>query len=385
MDMSSEMFQKTIHSILSSTVENKVLIILHGGEPTILPQEWFEETLGKAYELAKLYNKKLEIAIQSNLIDISKNKLHIFRKHQVSIGGSLDNPDFLIESLRPLAKKALATYLKAKELGINIGILTTINYSNINTMKNFCNWLLNSLQIKHFKANVAYSVGTGIELFIPKAESIFNAQKDIIDFMLETSGALLEENLSQEIIRFFENYHAGKERMGTLCDDRRCGAGSKVIGITPEGNLLPCGRFAWNDIHYFLGNINSDDYTSGENFDKVNQFQELNPENWQHCHTCKAKDICGFGCQAFIVRSKAKYNIECEPTKLRFNYYQENIESLQQLYESICKSKQKTAMSRFDQKLSKLQKLVPQQYHVRIQNELTEELQNIHKQFSEES
>jgi|GEM_PF-4055776 len=33
---------------------------------------------------------------------------------------------------------------------------------------------------KRIKVNVAYSVGSGLELTVPKAESIFNAQRDII-------------------------------------------------------------------------------------------------------------------------------------------------------------------------------------------------------------
>lgn len=363
-DMSSETFQQMTTSILSSTKAEEVLFILHGGEPTILSNEWFEENLKKAYDIANLYNKKLQFSIQTNLINIDENKLKLFRDFNVSIGGSIDNPDFLSESLRPLAKKALDTYCKAKNLGIRVGILATINSSNITSMTPFCNWLSNSLGVKHFKANIAYSVGAGVELSIPTPVSFFNAQKDILEFMLKMDGEFIEDNLWQEIIRFFENSKAAKKRVNTLCDDLQCGAGSKVVGVTPKGDLLPCGRFAWSDKHYFLGNIDDNETEkSSIFFEKLNQFQKLNPENWQHCDSCEAKDICSFGCQGFIVRSKIKINIECEPTKLRYRYYNDNIDRFQRLYEKICEKQNRPSISPIEQKISKLKSITPPIYY----------------------
>lgn len=378
-DMTTETFQKMLVSILSSTSSNKILFILHGGEPTILHTEWFDKNLSRAYEIAESYEKKIEFSIQSNLINIGEDKLKIFKKYNVSIGGSLDNPDFLSESLRPLATKALDTYNKAKALGINIGILSTINSSNLNSMTAFCTWLSSSLGVKHFKANMAYSVGTGLELFVPSAELFFNAQKDIIEFMIKSDGDFIEENLSQEIIRFFENYKGGKKRYSTLCDDQLCGAGSRVIGVTPNGDLLPCGRFAWNNEDFFLGNLesNSQEVENGF-FEKVNQFQQLSPENWNQCNTCNAKEVCSFGCQAFIVRSKLKKNIECEPTLLRFEYYNDNIERLQKLYEKICNKENRKPLSPLEQKLSKLRQIIPLSQHSLIKHILDKEFEFTH-------
>ncbi len=371
MDMSSEIFQQLVRSILASTSAPRLLLILHGGEPTTLPEEWFEENLGYACSLAKEYGKNLEFSIQSNLVDISDRKLEIFKEFGVGIGGSLDNPDFISESMRPLARKALETFLRARGLGIRIGLLATINQSNLKQMRPFCEWLHSSLQVHHFKVNLAYSVGAGLDLFVPTPNDFFQAQRDIIEFMIEQDGDIIEENLAQEIVRFFEVFNGGRSRSGSLCNDRVCGAGHKIVGITPEGNLLPCGRFAWNDSSFFLGSLAEEDgLSSVDFFERIARFQELNPENWLHCDQCEAKDICGFGCQAFVVRSKLKINIECEPTKLRFAYYQQNIDRLQRLYEKICELEGRPAMSRIDQKLAKLKQLVPIEYIPAVKKEL---------------
>lgn len=359
-DMSSETFLDLSERIFASTSESGVLIVFHGGEPTLLDADWFETNLARVHELATKHQKRVRVSIQSNLIDISDDKLQVFRRHNVSLGGSLDNPKFLTETLRPLATKAVATYQRAQELGLRVGLLATINPSNIAAMPAFCEWLSSDLHVRHFKANIAYAVGAGINLTLPTAEAFFKAQRDIVEFMLETDGALIEDNLAREIVRFFENHHAGVPRAGTLCDDRRCGAGSKVIGVTPDGTLLPCGRFAWNDAHYYLGNMEVAADGNPSFFESVNRFFELEPQNWQHCDNCAAREICNFGCQAFIVRSKVKLNVECEPTQRRFAYYSANKSRLQKLYAKICAYEGRQPMSPFSQKLTKLLSISPE-------------------------
>jgi uncharacterized protein len=375
-DMSPAIFERMLEAILSSTSEATLLLVLHGGEPTILSEEWFEANLTRAYDLAAEYQKQLEISIQTNLIEISDEKLRIFQRFGVSVGGSLDNPNLLVESLRPLATKAVNTYRRATSLGLRVGLLASINSSNIRAMPSFCEWLLHDLGVRHFKANIAYAVGAGLDLTLPTAEALFNAQRDIVEFMLTTDGALIEDNLAREIVRFFESYVGGRTRPGALCDDRRCGAGSKVIGISPDGSLLPCGRFAWNETHHYLGAMHepSDDEVS-EFFEKIDRFFQMEPQNWQYCDSCEARDICNFGCQAFIVRSKLKRNVECRPTQLRFEYYRANAARLQGLYEHICKFEDRVPMSPFEQKVSKLLSMTRPDQHPAILAELNATVQ----------
>ncbi len=80
--------------------------------------------------------------------------------------------------------------------------------------------------------------------------------------------------------------------------------------------------------------------------------------------------MCNFGCQAFIVRSKVKKNIECDPTKLRLNFYRENALAIQHLYEIICVKKGRQPLSIFDQKLARLKTLVPPEHLPEVQSQL---------------
>jgi uncharacterized protein len=173
------------------------------------------------------------------------------------------------------------------------------------------------------------------------AEKIFEAQLSILEYMIATEGKkLLESNLNTEILRFFTEDEAELKKLrGTLCHEKRCGAGSSVLGVTPDGHLLPCGRFSWDNSEYFLGSL-YDNKVLKKSYQKsfsskVNDFHALVPKSWYDCQSCEAKKTCGFGCQAFIVRSKEKANVDCLPTKMRYRFYKENRERLKPVYEQI--------------------------------------------------
>jgi uncharacterized protein len=358
--MSLATYASLVRSVFASTNERRVVFIWHGGEPTLLPIEWFERAIALTNEMAEEFGKRAVISIQTNLIKVSDEKLRLFAESGIRLGVSLDDPTSLPLSQRPLASVVLKNYHRAKSLGVGIGILSTINTSNSGAMKDFCRWLHNDLGVDHFKANVAYSVGTGIDLTPITETEIWQAQRAILDYMLTTDGAFIEDNLGYELINFFETHLAKLPRSGSLCGDQTCGAGRSVIGVTPSGDLLPCGRFQWNDSEYFLGGIADPlpiDMRSYQT--ELAKFQAREPGNWSDCGSCDARSICGFGCQAFIVRSKRKLNNECQPTKQRLAWYLENIELLRPVYLRFCAKLERPALTPFKEHLERLRSSLP--------------------------
>jgi uncharacterized protein len=373
-DMSLDTFRSLVSNVLDASAEREVLFVLHGGEPTLLPTEWFESALSFAFDAAERRNKVMKISIQTNLIKVSDKKLLLFRAHRVRLGGSLDNPDFIQESQRPMARQALATYWRAKELGVGVGIISTINGSNYAHMYDHCQWLHGTLGLNHFKANAAYSVGMGVNLPPLSPEDLWTGQSGILRYMLETEGDFVEDNLGYELIHYFENEVARRARSASLCGDKTCGAGRQVIGVTPSGELLPCGRFQWSDRDFYLGSVTTpaDDAVGYEA--RVDRFHGLSPENWRDCGSCRAQTICGYGCQAFIVRSKRKINNECEPTQQRFDWYCANQERLRRLYERFCGWLDRPSMSAFEQKLHRLRMETPASEWMDVKNALSREI-----------
>lgn len=338
-DMSLETFQSLVNEVLSNTQQNCVMFLFHGGEPTLMSDIWFTEAVSYARSKAEALGKRTKFSVQSNILMMSESKIALFRELGIQLSASLDGPSNLPNAMRQRAEVALRTYNRAKEVGLSAGVLMTINHSNFNHFLEICRWLENEVQVKDFKANVVSSVGRGIELPDLRPEQIFQSYRDILEYMIATNGqGVIEDNLSLEILRFFATSEERSLMPIELCRNKQCGAGERVLGVTPEGKLLPCGRFQWDDEKYFLGSVNDD--ISCEDVlvafeSAVSQFHNLVPENWYNCSSCEASDICSYGCQAFIVRSKLKANIDCIPTKMRYSYYLQNRDRLLPVYEAI--------------------------------------------------
>ncbi|WP_310483865.1 radical SAM/SPASM domain-containing protein [Chamaesiphon sp. VAR_48_metabat_403] len=325
-------FQEIAEKAFYSSSKNTIEFIFHGGEPTLLPDSWYTEAFQICQTLEGSTGKKASLSIQTNLTHLTDRKLELFRDNKVSVGASLDGSATLIASMRPGAERVIKNFLKARENGLRIGVLMTINHSNFDKFKESTEWLFDEMDVKDFKANVVYSVGAGSNIPDLKPEQIFQAHKAITDYMIESRGqGIIEHNLIEQIDWFCrENSHETK----SLCGARKCGAGSRVLGITSDGNLLPCGRFKWDDSDYFLGDLAN--FSEFEEFErKVDDFHALNPENWFNCNDCSARKICGFGCQAFISRSNSRANVECLSTKMLYNYFLERESDIFALHQAL--------------------------------------------------
>jgi len=331
-DMTIDVFKQLAEKAISSSSKDLITFIFHGGEPTLLPNSFYESAADFCISLSKEYKKKVKFDIQTNLLFITDEKIELFKKYDFAIGASVDGPFTSSETMRLGADKFVRNYFKLRENKLGVGLLATINQTNYYKFPEITKWIFEELKAKSFKANPVYSVGNGYNLPDMLPEQVFLAQKDIVDNLIATKGLnLIERNISTQIDWFFrESNHS----LVTLCHSQTCGAGKKVIGITTDGNLLPCGRFQWNDYDYYLGQLET---VNQEYLQKVEKFHSLVPENWFDCNDCSAKKICGFGCQAFILRSKSNANIECLPTKMLHEYFEKNVTALLEINENIKK------------------------------------------------
>lgn len=327
-NMDLHVFKNLIDELVSQSTAEKITILLHGGEPLIMPEQWLIEAVDYARNKGKDASKQITISMQSNLHHITDRKIALIKKLDIRLGVSIDAPDTFAAHMRGSSKRVIANFLRLRKSQVMAGVITTINESNYTKFSEICNWFENELDIKDFKANVVYPVGAGAFLPALSSQAIFEAQKGIIDYMLETSGkGLIEYNLAYEIARFFSDRIQTPKLWDTLCQEQSCQAGNKVIGVTVDGNILPCGRFG--------DHRNEIDRNKGTHSITVDQLLFATKENWLDCHSCKAKSICSFGCLAFIIRSKKRINLECQPTKMRFDYYEQNKNNLIQVYHHI--------------------------------------------------
>lgn len=335
-DMAISTFMRLSSAALTSTCSEQIQFIFHGGEPTLLSNDWYRFAVEYAQEIAEKLGKIARFSMQTNLINVSDAQLSLYKELGINISTSLDGPSTLPESLRPRAKKALENYNRAVNHGLKPGILMSLNHSNYDRMDDVLSWLESDVGADSFKLNTMAAVGAGKNLRPMTTAQIFQGYKNVIDYMIKTKGlGVTEVHMVTELIRFFASEEERSRFPKLLCGVQNCGAGSRVLGITPYGNIIPCGRFEWNEQMHLLGSLYEPDNENHVFHNRVFHFHDQAPQNWYDCDKCEARSICRFGCQAFIVRSKARINIDCEPTKLRNSYFKQRKAELHPVIENI--------------------------------------------------
>lgn len=335
-DMELDTFRRLARLVISNSSSNHLRFIFHGGEPTLLSDDWFEEAINYARQLAFLQDKRVSFTVQSNIIRLQDSTLQLFRRLNVGLGASIDGPEDLPNQMRGRSNQAIANFKRASQAGVKCGILVTINHSNWSEVPRIMRWLEEEMGVRTVKANVMAAVGRGYNLQPLQADQVFEAHRAIVEYMINSNGiGVLEERNLREVLRFLDA-EGGAETStdGYLCSSRRCGAGKSVIAITPGGEILPCDRFQWDDTDYFLGNIAA--HQDQTEFDtRVEEFHSLTPHVWIDCPSCPAAKMCSYGCQAYMARAQEKVNIECLPTKMKYAYFCENKDRLIRLRDAL--------------------------------------------------
>lgn len=207
-DMPLSLYKRIISTYVRSTSRRWIAVLLHGGEPTLMPLSWLKRAVIHALEQAERHAKKLTITVQSNFVALDKGHMELALKYGLEMGASLDGPPALHCTLRGKAERAVANFKRMKLAGITPSVLMTINNENQRHFRQVIDWVKGDLGVDSFKANVVYPVGRASRLSTLTAQGIFTAHKDILLHMIRTCGkAVIEHNLAEEIVRFF----AGQE------------------------------------------------------------------------------------------------------------------------------------------------------------------------------
>ena len=322
MDMSMDTFRKIVGKVLHSTRNDKVLFILHGGEPLIMSDDWLLEAAEVLQVESRMSGKAAKLGMQSNILNLRQSKIATLKRAGISLSASMDGPATLGKGQRPLAGRAQEMFLIAKEAGLQVSVLMTINGSNWQHFDEIMSWLDDELHVDLFKANPVTPVGSGANMPPLEPDQVSFAKETMLNRMFSKPSGVVEDNIMVEMSRYW--FRDRSARPASLCRDRKCGAGSRVIAFSPDGAILPCGRFEWNDQSNIVGLLDDLGQDAGDYFRKVEAFHAKKPESWFDCTRCEARSICSFGCQAFITRNKDSLNVECLPTKQTYRWFEDN-------------------------------------------------------------
>ena len=307
-DKNYDMAKSTAKNIVDKIFKSPspmIKIEFQGGEPLA-----HFEMVKYIVELAEIKNlihkKNLEFVICTNLSLITGEHLNFFEKHKVNISTSLDGPQHLHNTNRPLQKTEDSYKVFVEKLRIcqdrlgkeNISALMTTTSFTINHFKaiideylnlGFNSIFLRSLNPYGFAKRDKHKIAYGINQFV-------ESYKAALDYIINVnlSGHYLVEGFTQLLLaRILTPFATGFV-------DLQSPAGVGISGVIYDfnGNVYVSDEarmMASTNNHYFLmGNVNTHSYEDLFNSSFLrnlirNSISETLPDCWE----CAYQPYCG--------------------------------------------------------------------------------------------
>lgn len=285
--MTIETFEKIIQNV--STNYDRAIIIFHGGEPTLLPLEWYKEAIECINKYKKLYNISFKLNMQTNLTLFDEEKFKFFADNDINIGFSYDgmtndltrkNDDVILNNYRRYVK------LSNKRIGA-ICLITANNYRTLE--KDFI--LFEKLNLRA-KFNIVFNTVTMDGDLVPLDMSIIVKNFE----WLFKRVCSVEKHPLERVFCEYIGYICNNRQYITLCTRQDCR--TKWISVQYNGDLYPCGQeWGQKNKKYLLGNINTHTFEEAFNDEPFKIFSNKIQTKMDRCReTCEIFDFCNGGC-----------------------------------------------------------------------------------------
>lgn len=316
---------------------NDVYFLWQGGEPLLAGLDFYVNILAHQEKIARLFNKKIHNAIQTNGTLIDDNWAKFFKKNKFLVGISIDgNKQFHNNYRKTITGKDTFTevskgleFLRKNKVEFNT--LTVINNLNSN----------HPLEIYNFLK----SIGSKFMQFIPVIETMDideNYKPEWIDnhqsiprpatfsvtplayanFMNSIFDEWIRKDITNVSIRMFDSLLArfsGYEQ--TLCHFKeRCGGNN--IALESDSMLYQCDHFVYPESRFKIGNFKELSFKEIE--EKTKLLSDMKKDISSKCKKCQWLELCHGGCP------KHRFINYCENE--RISYF---CEGYQRIFEHI--------------------------------------------------
>lgn len=288
--------------------EKDLQIIFHGGEPTLLPAKQYEDTI---LFLKENYPQlSIRFSMQTNGLEISDAYLDLFKKHEISVGVSIDGSE-MIQNQQRRTVQGKDTYQtvwnniqRLQAHGIAVSGLMVLTKP---AAQNDLTFLHEFAQIDlALKINPLIQMGAACshqELYLQPGE--------YGTYLTRVFEYILAENIDVTLDPLMEGLEAvlNQSRPHGCIFQTECF--EHFICIDPEGGIYPCGHFADEHSHC-LGSI-----WKGITTDPRPMLKEQAMKD-PVCTSCEILSYCNRGCPAN--RADGQIRMLCEDYKILFRF-----------------------------------------------------------------
>lgn len=313
----------------------QIEIILHGGEPTLVPVKVYDEAI--QFIRKQFPNIKISISMQTNAFCISEEYLSFLQRNDVNIGVSIDgsaeihNQERKSKSGQDTFEVVAENIKRMQSAGLSVSGLMVLTSIGVSVPLDYLNDFAS--QHIHLKINPLLNYGKACkhpELAIKRgdyADYLIRVYEYVIANGIDVTVSPIDKIL-QAILR--------KDRIRECTFNANCNNGFLCIDHT--GDIYPCGKYS--DIHGFkLGNV----LLQTQDVLQTRQFHQLTERRTcrlpAKCRTCKYVELCHAGCnaEASIEKNFEEPPFLCEDYQMLFEYF--SSKGLLRLREQLVKSK----------------------------------------------
>lgn len=325
--ISMETYKRIADLLIKNSVHEEVGLEFHGGEPLIMPDEFFQEAVAYAADLAKKYGKKkIMHPMQTNATKLTEEKLEMLQGLGIDVGISCDGPPDINDQFRMAGKRveqALKMLVKRRSA---FGMILVLSKGNCNHMYRIMEYF-RELGVQGFRFNFLQPQGLGMEHSLLSTEEMFAGVKGVFDHMADTECSVVEANTQMLVNRFAFGRNPSRP---LSCWELECQAGRTYCAVNLEGDVFSCGT----DISkHRLGHI--DDGFNQENINNTLCGLHKKDAWYTRCFDCDAKRICSLSCPTSDFNDIRYRDSECGYTRAFFRYLTENPEKVYSVLRGI--------------------------------------------------
>ena len=313
-----EIFEYSCNYAISKG-ENRITFILHGGEPTLIHTQVYEEAI--EYIKKNFSDLDITFSMQSNGLVITNEFIVFARKYDIHLGISIDGSQEIHDSERRTSgneatyKRITNNINKLLEAGVQVSCLMVMTKNAIGKGYDYLSYF--EKRRLHLKINPLLNYGEVYEhpeLSLEPgdyARYLIGLYEFVIEHDIEVTISP-SDNILKAIIY--------NQRLGECSFNKDCN--KNFICIDYNGDIYPCGKFS--DMNEFIiGNI----YITGfeELMTRINErlFSRRNRNLPEACVKCNFLKLCNGGCSAEAVID-GDFNerpILCKDYKMLFEYF----------------------------------------------------------------
>lgn len=314
--------------------KKKVTIILHGGEPMLMPADQYDQS----FERIQSRFSEIEVLfrIQTNGTILTEAYITLFHKYAFHVGISLDGLKQIHDRQRldiarePTYEQVVKNIQKLQAENIPVSILMVLTKLALEAGYDYLECLAAwDIPIKINPLLQWGEVLSHEELCLDPGDYgnyLIGVHRYILEYEMEICVSPLEE-LQQAVIN-------GNTPRGCTFHG---GCSKNFMCIDQKGDIYPCGRFA--DQHrYRLGNIRDGIVDAGRNIQEclgARRDYRLPGK----CKKCKYIRLCNAGCSASTDKELGRPSVMCEDYRILFDYLYG--EGLQQYKRYLLSKRQK--------------------------------------------